>query len=107
MGKFFKDINLEKNDFNSKLFLFLLFVTDIIDRIDRNINNHNYILNFFEKELDPLKELNEQKELKIKYESFEEDTSEKYWGIKKRKIVKECIQFIINLNLLILKEKIM
>ena len=84
MGKFFKDINLEKNDFNSKLFLFLLFVTDIIDRIDRNINNHNYILNFFEKELDPLKELSEQKELKIKYESFEEDTSEKYWGIKKK-----------------------
>ena len=84
MGKFFKDINLDKNDFNSKLFLFLLFVTDIIDRIDRNINNHNYILNFFEKELDPLKELSEQKELKIKYESFEEDTSEKYWGIQKK-----------------------
>ena len=43
------DINLEGNNFNIKIFTFILYITDIIQRIQYNGIQPKTILNIFEK----------------------------------------------------------
>ena len=57
MEKFFMSINLEENNFNIKIFTFILYITDIVNRITNSGSQSNIILNFFEKEINPVDEL--------------------------------------------------
>ena len=59
MEKFFMNIKLEENDFNIKIFTLILYITDIIHKILGSGKNSSILLNFFEKEIEPMKELAE------------------------------------------------
>ena len=83
MERFFNEIKLEENNFNIKIFTFLLYVTDIIQRISPSGIEPAIIENFFEKEIAPTKDIEENNSLNnlIKLESkfkFPEN-----YGIKK------------------------
>ena len=56
MKHYFTDINLEEENLNIKAFTFMLYLTDIVHRIT-NANQSEMISKFFEKEIDPQKEL--------------------------------------------------
>ena len=84
MDNFFKDINLEENKFNIKIFLFMLYITDIFVRIGKAGDDPDFIKYLFLKEIDPTEELAENKSLTNvinikKYGSFPKD-----FGIKKK-----------------------
>jgi hypothetical protein len=55
MEKFFSEVKLDEYEFNLKIFVFLLYLTDIAYRLSDN--ESIFIINFFEKEIEPLNEL--------------------------------------------------
>ena len=63
MKNFFCDIKLEDNNFNLKIFTFMLYITDVIQRIPPLGIEPMNIINFFQKEIDPIKELLENNSL--------------------------------------------
>ena len=60
---FFKEIDLDKFDFNFKIYLFILYVTKIIDYVDEQSGKDLFIINLYKKEFGVVDEL---KELPIK-----------------------------------------
>ena len=63
MKNFFNEINLEEYNLNIKIFTFLLYVTDVIQRIKPSGIEPIIIENFFEKEIIPTKEIEENNSL--------------------------------------------
>ena len=63
MKKFFNEINLEENNLNIKILTFLFYVTDIIQRIQLSGIEPTTVKNFFEKEIAPTKEIEENNSL--------------------------------------------
>ena len=83
MENYFMGINLEDNDFNIKIFTFILYLTDVIRRIRLSGNNRTFILKFFEKEIEPTKELKENDSLENILSSEENFSIPIGYGIKK------------------------
>ena len=84
MENFFKNINLEENNFNIKIFTFILYITDIIHRIPLSGIESIIILNFFEKEIDTTKELFEYNSLENIIKVKEHIRFPNNFGIKKK-----------------------
>ena len=63
MENFFNEINLEESQLNIKIFTFLLYVTDIIQRIPPSGIKPIILKNFFEKEIDKTKEIEQNNSL--------------------------------------------
>ena len=63
MKDFFNDIKLEESNLNIKILTFLLYATDIIQRIPPSGIKPTIIKNFFEKEIDPTKEIEQNNSL--------------------------------------------
>ena len=85
MENFFQEIKLEENSFNIKIFTFILYITDIIQRIDQSGMQKKVISNFFAKEIEPMKELNRYNSLDNLIElNEEENIFPKNFGIKKK-----------------------
>lgn len=83
MENYFMGINLEDNDFNIKIFTFILYLTDVIRRIRLSGNSRTFILKFFEKEIEPTKELKENDSLENILSSEENFSIPIGYGIKK------------------------
>ena len=60
---FFGEIDLDKTDFNFKIYLFILYLTKIIDYVDEQSGKDSFIINLYKKEFNLIDEL---KELPIK-----------------------------------------
>jgi hypothetical protein len=84
MDKFFNDINLEENDFNKKIFTFILYITDIIYKIPFSGIESKIIFNFFQKEVEPKKELLEYTSLENIIKEEESTRFPNNFGIKKK-----------------------
>ena len=84
MKNFFKNINLEENKFNIKIFIFMLYITDIFVRIDKTGDQPEFIKYLFLKEIDPKKELAENKSLTNIINIKEYGVFPKNYGIKKK-----------------------
>ena len=84
MKKFFMSINLEENSFNIKIFTFILYIRDIIQRIITNGIQSKTILNFFKKEINPVKELLQYNSLNNLIDLDSESIIPDNFGIKKK-----------------------
>lgn len=61
MYDFFKNIELDSDNFNIKFYLFILFVTRVIDCINTETDKDIFIINLFKKEIDSKFDLNHSK----------------------------------------------
>ena len=59
MEGYFENINLDEKEFNFKIYLFILYVTKIIDYVDEQSGKDSLIINLYKKELDPLFDIKE------------------------------------------------
>lgn len=84
MENFFKNINLDESGFNIKLFIFILYITNIINEVSTNKIQTNTILYFFLKEIEQTKDLIEYNSLDniIQLDDFYDFPSD--YGIKKK-----------------------
>lgn len=57
MKYFFMNIKIEGKDFNVKIFIFNLYITNIVEKIESSGYKAKFIKRFFEKEIDPTIEL--------------------------------------------------
>ena len=64
---FFEEVDLDKNDFNFKNYLFILYMTKIIDYVDEQSGKDIFIINLYKKEFNLIDEL---KELPIKENNY-------------------------------------
>ena len=84
MTKFFQNINIEENNFNIKIFTFMLYITDIYQRIEKSRDETIFTKNFFLKEIEPTIELLENKSLVNIINLKKYDPFPKNFGIKKK-----------------------
>ena len=84
MKKFFMDIKQEENNFNIKIFTFMLYITEIIQRIENSERESTIILNFFDKEINPNEELLEYNSLDNIIKTQKNSKFPKTFGIRKK-----------------------
>ena len=55
MKNFFYNIQLDNKEFNLKVYVFMLYLSDIVHRL--NVKELGFVINLFKKEIDPLEEI--------------------------------------------------
>ena len=84
MKNFFMKIKQEEDNFNIKIFTFMLYITDIIQRIINSERESTIISNFFEKEINPEEELLEYNSLDNIIKTQKNSKFPKTFGIRKK-----------------------